>query len=86
MVDADAKRLIGRRFTDASVQSDIKLWPFKVVSGPGDKPMIVVTYKGEEQQFAAEEISSMVLIKMREIAEAYLGSTIKNAVVTVLIF
>lgn len=83
MVDADAKRLIGRRFTDASVQSDIKLWPFKVVSGPGDKPMIVVTYKGEEKQFAAEEISSMVLIKMREIAEAYLGSTIKNAVVTV---
>lgn len=83
MVDADAKRLIGRRFTDASVQSDIKLWPFKVVSGPGDKPMIVVTYKGEIKQFAAEEISSMVLIKMREIAEAYLGSTIKNAVVTV---
>ncbi|WP_436645178.1 Hsp70 family protein, partial [Latilactobacillus sakei] len=79
----DAKRLIGRRFTDASVQSDIKLWPFKVIPGPGDKPMIVVNYKGEEKQFAAEEISSMVLIKMREIAEAYLGSTIKNAVVTV---
>ncbi|KAF2296040.1 hypothetical protein GH714_035804 [Hevea brasiliensis] len=79
----DAKRLIGRRFTDASVQSDIKLWPFKVVSGPGDKPMIIVNYKGEEKQFAAEEISSMVLIKMREIAEAYLGTTVKNAVVTV---
>ncbi|KAG2621540.1 hypothetical protein PVAP13_3NG318000 [Panicum virgatum] len=79
----DAKRLIGRRFTDASVQSDIKLWPFKVISGPGEKPMIVVQHKGEEKQFAAEEISSMVLIKMREIAEAYLGSTIKNAVVTV---
>ncbi|KAJ4704731.1 Heat shock cognate 70 kDa protein [Melia azedarach] len=79
----DAKRLIGRRFTDASVQSDIKLWPFKVIPGPGDKPMIVVTYKGEDKQFAAEEISSMVLIKMREIAEAYLGTTIKNAVVTV---
>ncbi|KAF2296037.1 hypothetical protein GH714_035791 [Hevea brasiliensis] len=55
----DAKRLIGRRFSDASVQSDMKLWPFKVVAGPGDKPMIVVTYKGEEKQFAAEEISSM---------------------------
>lgn len=68
---------------DASVQSDIKLWPFKVISGPGDKPMIVVQYKGEEKQFAAEEISSMVLIKMREIAEAYLGTTVKNAVVTV---
>ncbi|KAL0347296.1 UNVERIFIED_CONTAM: Heat shock cognate protein 1 [Sesamum calycinum] len=79
----DAKRLIGRRFTDASVQSDIKLWPFKVIPGPGDKPMIVVNYKGEEKQFAAEEISSMVLMKMREIAEAYLGSTVKNAVVTV---
>ena len=80
---ADAKRLIGRRFSDASVQSDIKLWPFKVIFGPGEKPMIVVQHKGEEKQFAAEEISSMVLIKMREIAEAYLGSTIKNAVVTV---
>nr|KJB16980.1 hypothetical protein B456_002G258500 [Gossypium raimondii] len=79
----DAKRLIGRRFTDSSVQSDIKLWPFKVIAGPGDKPMIVVNYKGEEKQFAAEEISSMVLIKMREIAEAYLGFTVKNAVVTV---
>uniref|UniRef100_A0A0E0DSH4 Uncharacterized protein n=1 Tax=Oryza meridionalis TaxID=40149 RepID=A0A0E0DSH4_9ORYZ len=82
-LNADAKRLIGRRFSDPSVQSDMKLWPFKVVPGPGDKPMIVVQYKGEEKQFAAEEISSMVLIKMREIAEAYLGSSIKNAVVTV---
>ncbi|KAM1126041.1 hypothetical protein ACFX2B_040767 [Malus domestica] len=61
----------------------MKHWPFKVISGPGDKPMIVVTYKGEEKQFTAEEISSMVLFKMREIAEAYLGSSIKNAVVTV---
>ncbi|NP_001304254.1 heat shock cognate 70 kDa protein 2 [Vigna radiata] len=79
----DAKRLIGRRFSDAPVQSDIKLWPFKVIAGPADKPTIVVNYKGEEKQFAAEEISSMVLMKMREIAEAYLGSTVKNAVVTV---
>ncbi|KAJ4819709.1 Heat shock 70 kDa protein [Rhynchospora pubera] len=79
----DAKRLIGRCFSDPSVQSDIKLWPFKVVAGPGDKPMIVVQHKGEEKQFSAEEISSMVLTKMKEIAEAYLGSTIKNAVVTV---
>lgn len=59
------------------------MWPYKVIPGPGDKPMIVVQYKGEEKQFSAEEISSMVLIKMREIAEAYLGLTIKNAVVTV---
>ncbi|KAL0003093.1 hypothetical protein SO802_016874 [Lithocarpus litseifolius] len=79
----DAKRLIGRRFSDPLVQSDINLWPFKVIEGPGDKPMIVVNYKGEEKHFAAEEISSMVLIKMREIAEAYLGKTVKNAVVTV---
>ncbi|KAM3223231.1 hypothetical protein ACQJBY_056901 [Aegilops geniculata] len=79
----DSKRLIGRRFADASVQNDIKHWPFKVISGPEDKPMIVVKYKGVEQQFAAEEISSMVLVKMRETAEAYLGSTVKNAVVTV---
>ncbi|GKV26934.1 hypothetical protein SLEP1_g36147 [Rubroshorea leprosula] len=79
----DAKRLIGRRFSDPSVQGDMKHWPFKVVAGPGDKPMIVVTYKGEEKQFAAEEISSMVLTKMKEIAEAFLGHTVKNAVVTV---
>ncbi|VAH08115.1 unnamed protein product [Triticum turgidum subsp. durum] len=79
----DAKRLIGRRFSDPSVQSDMKLWPFKVIPGPADKPMIVVNYKGEEKQFAAEEISSMVLIKMREIAEAFLGNSVKNAVVTV---
>eukprot|EP00253_Pinus_taeda_P034446 PITA_34446 len=79
----DAKRLIGRRFSDPSVVSDVKLWPFKVISGLNDKPSIVVTYKGEEKHFAAEEISSMVLIKMKEIAEAYLGTTVKNAVVTV---
>ncbi|XP_057436337.1 heat shock 70 kDa protein 18-like [Lotus japonicus] len=79
----DAKRLIGRKFSDDSVESDMKLWPFKVISGPVDRPMIVVNYKNEEKQFTAEEISSMVLIKMREIAEAYLGSTVKNVVVTV---
>ncbi|KAK9913517.1 hypothetical protein M0R45_037330 [Rubus argutus] len=79
----DAKRLIGRRFSDAFVQSDKKLWPFKVIKGSDDKPMIVVTHKGEEKQCAAEEISSMVVAKMREIAEAYLGSTVKNAVITV---
>ncbi|KAG8379653.1 hypothetical protein BUALT_Bualt07G0111400 [Buddleja alternifolia] len=79
----DAKRLIGRRFSDPSVQDDMKLWPFKVIPGPGDKPMIQVQYKGEVKQFAAEEISSMVLIKMKEIAEAFVGQTIKNAVVTV---
>ncbi|XP_030546973.1 heat shock 70 kDa protein-like [Rhodamnia argentea] len=79
----DAKRLIGRRFSDPSVQSDMKHWPFKVVPGPGDKPMIVVRYKGEEKQFSPEEISSMVLSKMREYAEAFLGHPINNAVITV---
>lgn len=79
----DAKRLIGRRFSDAPVQNDMKLWPFKVLSGPGDKPMIEVSYKGEKKQFSPEEISSMVLSKMREIAEAFLGQAVKNAVVTV---
>jgi L1 cell adhesion molecule like protein len=54
-----------------------------VIKGSDDKPMIVVTHKGEEKQCAAEEISSMVVAKMREIAEAYLGSTVKNAVITV---
>ncbi|XP_062154075.1 heat shock cognate 70 kDa protein-like [Alnus glutinosa] len=79
----DAKRLIGRRFSDSLVQNDINLWPFKVIEGPTDKPMIVVTYKGEEKHFSAEEISAIVLKKMREIAEAYLGTTVKNAIVTV---
>merc|ERR1712232_682636 len=79
----DAKRLIGRTFTDAGVQSDMKHWPFKVVSGVGGTPIIEVEYKGESKQFKAEEISSMVLMKMREIAEAYLGKEVKNAVVTV---
>ncbi|MCO5578426.1 hypothetical protein L7F22_032268 [Adiantum nelumboides] len=79
----DAKRLIGRRFSDPSVQSDMKLWPFKVIPGAGDKPMIVVRYKGEEKTFTAEEISSMVLSKMKEISEAFLGTSVKNAVITV---
>ncbi|XP_010063599.1 heat shock 70 kDa protein-like [Eucalyptus grandis] len=79
----DAKRLIGRRFSDPSVQSDMKHWPFRVVAGPGDKPMIVVSHKGEEKQFSPEEISSMVLTKMREVAEAFLGHPVNNAVVTV---
>ncbi|CAK9215927.1 unnamed protein product [Sphagnum troendelagicum] len=79
----DAKRLIGRRYSDPTVQSDMKLWPFKVIPGPGDKPIIVVWFKGEQKQFGAEEISSMVLIKMKEISEAFLGKSVKNAVVTV---
>mmetsp|Transcript_7236 Transcript_7236/g.8244 ORF Transcript_7236/g.8244 Transcript_7236/m.8244 type:complete len:664 (-) Transcript_7236:66-2057(-) len=79
----DAKRLIGRKFTDPGVQSDMKHWPFKVVSGVGGIPIIEVEYKGESKQFKAEEVSSMVLSKMKEIAEAYLGKEVRNAVVTV---
>lgn len=79
----DAKRLIGRKFTDTVVRDDMKHWPFTVVEGPGGKPLIQVTYKGEVKRFAAEEISSMVLMKMKEIAEAYLGREVKNAVITV---
>lgn len=68
----DAKRLIGRKFNDASVQSDMKHWPFTVIN-QASKPMIKVEYKGEEKTFSAEEVSSMVLNKMKETAEAYLG-------------
>ncbi|POY70934.1 hypothetical protein BMF94_6112 [Rhodotorula taiwanensis] len=78
----DAKRLIGRKFGDAEVQADMKHWPFKIVD-KATKPIIEVEYKGEQKQFTPEEISSMVLLKMKETAEAYLGGTVKDAVVTV---
>jgi len=78
----DAKRLIGRRFEDAPVQADMKHWPFKVIS-EGGKPKIQVDHKGETKTFFPEEISAMVLVKMRETAEAFLGKTVKDAVVTV---
>ncbi|XP_009414396.2 heat shock cognate 70 kDa protein [Musa acuminata AAA Group] len=79
----DVKRLIGRRFSDPSVQNDMRSWPFKVIDGQGDRPLIVVQYKGEEQQFTAEEITSMILVKMREIAESYLGCATDDVVITV---
>ena len=79
----DAKRLIGRKFSDQQVQDDMKDWSYKVIPGPADKPMIEVEFNGETKQFAAEEISSMVLIKMKEIAESYLGKKVTDAVVTV---
>ncbi|PLW07421.1 hypothetical protein PCANC_26163 [Puccinia coronata f. sp. avenae] len=78
----DAKRLIGRKFDDAEVQSDMQHWPFKVISKDG-KPVISVEYRGETKEFTPQEISSMVLLKMKETAEAYLGKTVANAVVTV---
>ena len=79
----DAKRLIGRKFADPIVQADIKLWPFTVQSGAGDKPIIVVNFMGEEKKFHPEEVSSMILTKMKETAEAYLGVKVNDAVVTV---
>jgi L1 cell adhesion molecule like protein len=79
----DAKRLIGRKFQDQIVQADMKLWPFQVVAGTGDKPMIAVHYMGEDKKFHPEEISSMILTKMKDTAEAYLGGKVNDAVVTV---
>jgi len=78
----DAKRLIGRRFEDAEVQSDMKHFPFKIVNR-GGKPVIAVEYRGETKEFTPEEVSAMVLTKMKETAESYLGFTVTNAVVTV---
>ncbi|KAF5239653.1 hypothetical protein FANTH_9870 [Fusarium anthophilum] len=78
----DAKRLIGRKFADAEVQADMKHFPFKIVD-KGGKPIIEVEFKGETKTFSPEEISAMILTKMRETAESYLGETVNNAVVTV---
>merc|ERR1712045_738650 len=78
----DAKRLIGRKFDDSTVQSDMKHWPFTVVD-EGSRPKLEVEYKNETKRFTPEEISSMVLTKMKETAEAYLGTEVKDAVVTV---
>eukprot|EP00758_Cryptobia_borreli_P010717 Tbor_TRINITY_DN5594_c2_g4::TRINITY_DN5594_c2_g4_i1::g.13708::m.13708/K03283/HSPA1s; heat shock 70kDa protein 1/2/6/8 len=79
----DAKRLIGRKFTDDAVQSDMKHWPFKVLSTDEGKPVLQVEFNGEKKTFNPEEVSSMVLIKMKEIAESFLGTTVEKAVVTV---
>ncbi len=80
----DAKRLIGRKINDPSLTQDIKNWPFSVTTkDDNDKPMLEVTYKNEVKQFQPEEISSMILGKMKEIAEGYLGEPVKDAVVTV---
>ena len=79
----DAKRLIGRKFNDSAVQSDIKNFPFKVISDSSNNPLIQATYKNELKTFQPEEISSMVLTKMKEVAESYIGETVTDAVVTV---
>jgi molecular chaperone DnaK (HSP70) len=78
----DAKRLIGREWSDASVQHDIKYFPFKVLD-KNSKPHIQVSTTQGDKVFAAEEISAMVLLKMKETAEAYLGKKVTHAVVTV---
>ena len=78
----DAKRLIGRRFDDESVQSDMKTWPFKVIN-VDDAPVIEVDYLGETKTFSPQEISAMVLTKMKEIAEAKIGQKVEKAVITV---
>nr|CAB3254511.1 hsp70 heat shock protein 70 [Phallusia mammillata] len=78
----DAKRLIGRKYDDATVQSDKKHWPFKVTNKNG-KPFLAVEHQGERKSFAPEEISAMVLTKMKQIAEAYLGKDVNQAVITV---
>lgn len=78
----DAKRLIGREFTDKTVQDDLKLWPFKI-NNKNNKPHVQVKVGEKDKQFSPEEVSAMVLVKMKEIAEAYLGKEVKNAVVTV---
>jgi L1 cell adhesion molecule like protein len=78
----DAKRLIGRQFSDQSVQNDIKNWPFSVVD-KGGKPFIQVQYKGDTKDFRPEELSAMILVKMKEIAEGFLNETVTKAVITV---
>merc|ERR1712213_38941 len=78
----DAKRLIGRNFEDPTIQKDMKHWPFKVISDSG-KPKLQVEYKYENKNFTPEEISSMVLTKMKETAEAHLGQQVRDAVITV---
>jgi L1 cell adhesion molecule like protein len=78
----DAKRLIGRKFSESTVQADMKHWPFKVIS-KDDKPVISAQFKGEQKTFLPEEISSMVLTKMKETAESFLGKKVGKAVVTV---
>ena len=78
----DAKRLIGRKFDDATVQADMKHWPFTVIDA-ATQPKLQVEYQNETKSFTPEEISAMVLTKMKAIAEAYLGCDVKDAVVTV---
>lgn len=77
----DAKRLIGRRFDDSDVKKDMTHWPFAVIDKEGN-PYIEVDYLGEKKTFSPQEISAMVLTKMKDVAEAKIGKTVKKAVIT----
>lgn len=79
----DSKRLIGRKYDDNHIQNDIKLWAFNVVKDGDNKPLIDVEYKNERKKFQPEEISAMILQRMKETAETYLGHSVKKAVITV---
>ena len=79
----DAKRLIGRPFDDVEVQKMMVNWPYKVVNDGNNRPQIVVDFKGETKKYYPEEISAMVLQKLKGMAESYLGVEVKDAVVTV---
>ncbi|KAM0004291.1 putative Heat shock protein 70 family [Helianthus debilis subsp. tardiflorus] len=79
----DVKRIMGSRFSNIKLQKDIESWPFKVIEGSNDKPMIVLEHMGVNKEFSAEEISSMILKNLKEAAEAYLGTTVRDAVITV---
>ena len=79
----DAKRLVGRKFTDDTVKKDVKLWPFTVETDANSKPLIVVDHAGERKKFHPEEISAAVLAQLKADAEAFLGKTVRKAVVTV---
>ena len=80
----DSKRLIGRRFNDSTVQKDIKKWPFKVIKDPNsERPIIEVDYLGKKRYFHAEDISAMILSKLKKNAEEYLGKEVRDAIITV---
>ena len=79
----DAKRLIGKNFSDPAVQSDMKHFSYEITKDSNDKPLIKATYKNENKTFTPEQISSMILVKMKEIAEQYLGKEVTDAVITV---
>jgi heat shock 70kDa protein 1/2/6/8 len=79
----DAKRLIGRKFSDAVVQEDIKLWSFNVSGDANNKPLVNVRYKNEDKQFHPEEISAMVIQRLKETTESFLGHPLKKVVITV---